>query len=722
MPRVLPGVSVTVSDQSQVILTNNTVLFGAVGRFSQGNSTPVLVTNKQQFTNLFGSYNDTPDTGKPSYVGIANLLNSATGVYVSNVYTSAAKYAGQVVTSANKKSAVSSISDNTSYTFTTYTPTAVTGETVGTPNGVLVAFKMVSIKCPIQPTTVVIHATVNGQVLTFTDNGYGSLVDSTGTILDTSLSYVHYNTGFVYVKFNAGKAPDNSSALTMDYYWYSDSTSGGAVTGEVIGVGNGTSTLTFTGTLANTPIKPGSITLHATISSDRTAVDTPVAFNTNGTGKFVDATTTYYDTTLTNINYETGAYTVVMKAGEFPTGNVTVNYTYESVQMFAMLAKSPQTWANNYGITISNQDYDTNTFYINEYVTKNGTTTFIQSYLVSRDPKGVDGFGNKIYIQDIVNARSNFFVCVNNTSVNYQIIPQNNAIIFYNGGGVDSGVPASQDYATSITQFDSPNYAWDMFMGNGIVDINSLDEIATIVSDNYKFAMVDCQSSPKTSSALVTWANGLGIDEERMAFYAPNAQLSYNGSTVECPASSLVCERFANAVATSGNKFMPPAGVARGTVTVVSLDAYYADADILNLHGANINVIKNIRGYGNVIFSDFTMQSATTATSYINSVLTLNDMINTFKSSLITVNFKVINEITFLELRSLIDGYLSQLALKDGTIEPAYTIICDSTNNTAITKAARQIMCNVIFVFQGLAQNINLQLTYTTDALYATLV
>ena len=427
MPRVLPGVNISISDQSQVILNNNTVLFGAVGEFSQGVSTPTLVTNKQQFTDLFGSYANTPAAGKKSYVGISNLLNSATGVYVSNVYTAAAMYAGQVVNSSNKKTAVSAQANNTSYTFTPYTVAAVTGATLGTQAGSTLIFSYFTADAPIQPSTVTLHATINGQAYSFTDNGKGSFVDSTGILLDTTNSFIHYNSGYAYVKFNTGKAPDNPSTITIDYSHLTTSTT--AITGEIAGVGAG-SALTFDYFLANTPIKPLSITVTATIvATPRTTTDTGVI---NSLGQSALADNTYYDGTASYINYETGAIHIVFKAGEAPTGNITINYTYQGVQMFAMIAMSPQTWGNSYGITISNQNYDDNTFYINEWVTSNGTTSLIQSYHVSRDSNALDGMGNRIYIQEVVTAKSNFWVCLNNTDVNSQIIPQNNANIFYN--------------------------------------------------------------------------------------------------------------------------------------------------------------------------------------------------------------------------------------------------------------------------------------------------
>jgi hypothetical protein len=724
MPRVLPGVDIQVTDKSQVILTNDTVLFASLGQFSRGTSTPTLVTNKDEFEKWFGTYADTASAGKKAYVGISNLLNSATGVYVANVYDSAVRYGGMTVDTSNKKTVLSGATQNTSYTFTTYTETPVTTFTLGAGTGALLFFRKMLVNAPVKPTTATFTATVNGVAYTFTDDGIGGFIDSTGVLLN-STSYIHYNTGYVYILFKAGKFPDNSTNVVMSTYTYYATSAYTPVVAEVIGVGDGVD-LTFSYTIPNTPIKPGTVTVSATIvATPRTATDTNV-IDANGYSALDDATNTYYDETAvtgSRINYATGALELVFKAGQFPATatNITVSYTSQGVQSFALIAKSPQTWSANYGITISagSQDY---TFYVNEYVIESGTTTLLNSYLVSRDSAALDGFGNRIYIEEVINANSDNFVAINNADVHKNIIPLNNSTIFYAGGGVVSGTPGASDYVTSINLFDDVQYSWNVLVGNSREAVTELQAISTVVTNQEKFAMVDCQNSPNTAATLKTWAmTTIALDNERMAFYCPNAKVSYLGQSVPICASALAAERYANTVK-NGQRFMPPAGVERGTVTVVSLDAYYSDANILDLHEANLNVIKSIRGYGNVIFSDFTMQTATTATSYINSVFTLNDMLSTFKSSLITINFKVINEITYLELRSLIDSYMSQLALQDGTIEPTYSITCDSTNNTAQTKALREIHCDVVFVFQGLAQQIKLNLTYTTSALYATLV
>ena len=88
-----------------------------------------------------------------------------------------------------------------------------------------------------------------------------------------------------------------------------------ALTGEVIGAGDGTTTA-FSGTLAHALVRASSITIHYTISStDYTATDDGAG---NISGPSVSGT----------INYTTGAWTLTFTTAPDDATNITADYSY----------------------------------------------------------------------------------------------------------------------------------------------------------------------------------------------------------------------------------------------------------------------------------------------------------------------------------------------------------------------------------------------------------
>ena len=75
------------------------------------------------------------------------------------------------------------------------------------------------------------------------------------------------------------------------------------------------------------------------------------------------------------------------------------------------------------------------------------------------------------------------------------------------------------------------------------------------------------------------------------------------------------------------------------------------------------------------------------------------------------------SQILFLGINSLIDGYLKQLLQYEGTIEPDYIISFARSDDVA--KDAGKVYVDLTIVFQNLAREITLRLTYVNNQLFA---
>jgi len=484
-----------------------------------------------------------------------------------------------------------------------------------------------------------------------------------------------------------------------------------SITNEVSKTGDGsTKTFNYIVTTPGNGLVPNSIIISYKIGATTyTATD-------NGLGQFTGT-----DISSSLITYSTGNISVTFTSAPTNLSNITTSYEYNSLDLFALVAVSKGVWSNNIGITISSVDTLNNNFTIQVWETDTITniTSNVETLTVSRVLGATDGFGKPIYIDNVFANESTRFYAINNTNMDTSIMPAVNIVTQFASGGNSGTTPTSTDYANAINLFNNPNVEFDAFCGAGITDPAVITAIGNLVNETYKVAYIDSISG--TASSVVTYMNTtLNIDNMRLFIYTPFQYTFYNGVQYYTPLSALAATQKAVRVA-NGELFMPPAGIGtdRGSINSTQ-EFYYSQADALTMHEVDVNVCRKIQGYGNVLFTDFTMQKRLSATSYQSSVETLNNMIVQCQNLLLVINFKVINDSTFLQIETLLKGYLDQLATYEGTIEPgSYTI--DFSDNNATTKDAGQILVKIIFVFQNLVRTISLDLVYVSNQLYSTI-
>lgn len=700
MPAIIPGVTATPQDLSDIIRLNTSMIQAMKGEFEKGPDDEPILVNSKTFQNYFGSVANAPD--KQSYISATQMLKEAESIQIINI-TKDAEYGGllihdsvlanpevetsvgdEIVASSGRyigaNSGVFNVKVTTAGAYAGtgevtiyFTPTGESQTTVGTYN-------------PIDATAFALE---NGVLFTLSDGG-----DNTLTLND-EWSVRVISTGTIPFVADEGVTTKESYTFTS------------TITDEGLGTGDG-STLTFSGTLKKYPIVPESMSITYTITTLQTAVDDGKG-NISGTG-----------ISSGSINYETGVWTITYSTAPDDTTAIEVDYTTANY-LAVLIARSKKSWSDNIGIQITSVDTTYNTFKIAEYEkNSDGDEILINTYEVSRDADGENGFGKPIYINDIFENESYLFYAINNTAITNTYISAVTSSIVYSDGGDDGSTPTPAEHATGVQAFNSPSIAFDLFVGAGETEKTVIDEIVTLVNTRYKEAYVDTTSGAYDS--IISWVNTtLNIDAMRLNLYTPNQYMSYNGREYLCPASALAAMKRA-AVVKSGQPFMPPAGIGedRGSINSIRSERYFTDTEIELLHGAEVNVIKYFDSYGHVIFSDFTSQKRLSSTSYQSSVSTLNNMITEFQNALLVLNFKAINNQLFMQLDSLIDGYLKQLIQYNGTIESDYTISFD--RNDDVTKDNGQVLVDVIFIFANLAREIKLKLVYTTNAMYSEVV
>jgi len=785
----IPGINIFKNDQSDIIQLGVSFIVGMVGEFDRCYEDLISVNDINSYKNKLGYIDNAPN--KLSYISGNTILESGEAALYVAAIAKNARYGGLYITDQGLLPfpyGYKSISKNTIKDFEFYQQ--FTDEVLDVGNGIKTSFNKSVLHPTIKVGSASIEYYINNNKYTAIDNGLGVFVGN-----NIASSSINYNTGEITVIFTIPL--DNGENLTITYNQYSDQyykdnliTTIPEYT-SLVGISDG-STLSFSTTVANTPIKPGTAKLLFVVGGVlKNIID-------NGSGSFIDANidsgTINYNTGEIIINYlvapdiETNINIIYNKniliysyitpakpikiesikikytlstvekiatddgdgniVGDGLTGtvnyingiisltftvmpdsltNISIDYVNELKYLAALISRSGKSWSDNLSVVISEISELDNTFKIDCYEDLiGGNTKFVKSFTLSRDINNVDGFGRNQFFEQVINSKSIHFFGKVNAEYENTLLPKTTSNNIYCAGGYDGDSVTDTERVAGLNLFYSDEVDFDDFCGCGSTSKNFIDAVINLVNNKNKQFWMD--GIDGDADEVVLWVNNvLNIDSMNTFCYVPQADVSYNGLDYPCPMSSIALKKRGIMIG-NGKYFMPPAGVGEnyGSINVVRLARYYDEADQLKLNRVGVNVVRKLKGYGNVIYNDLTMQKKLSQTSYINSVITLNKMVNEFANALPVLNLnRVINDDTYTLLRTLIEGFLRQLESNEGTIEPESSeygwVVRIEELNGPEDRDNKEINAEVLFSFQSVLQRINLTLTYMSNQLIAKL-
>ncbi|NIF75204.1 phage tail sheath family protein [Burkholderia sp. Ap-962] len=172
-----------------------------------------------------------------------------------------------------------------------------------------------------------------------------------------------------------------------------------------------------------------------------------------------------------------------------------------------------------------------------------------------------------------------------------------------------------------------------------------------------------------------------------------------SGASVPIPPSGPALGRYANTDSSVG-VWKSPAGVNDGslkTVVMTDLPLTDADQDVLNPDG--INAIRNLIGYGNVIYGARTLAAAGSEWTYVSVRRLFIYVEQSLKQSLQWVVFEPNDQTTWSAVTRDIDAFLTTLWQAGGLFgakaSEAFFVVCDASNNPPETRALGQMYIDI---------------------------
>ncbi len=407
------------------------------------------------------------------------------------------------------------------------------------------------------------------------------------------------------------------------------------------------------------------------------------------------------------------------------TTNEFVQITGED-NLFYVYGANQGAWNNSIGVRITNISETAYTFTIEVYyLDSNGTYQKVESWNVSREHR-VDGFGNQLYLEDVINGYSDYISVADSGDLYaYTILPKAQATTLAMATGADGTDATESQIATGWDEFANPDDVDVRILigaGHGLTVQAAMKTIAEDRKDCIALFDVPLAETSDVTSTTTWRTTTQNYNSSYCALYSPWVKIydQYNGVIVTVPPSGYVASQMAynDYVA---NVWSAPAGMNRGLMNVLSVTPVYTQGNRDTLYTAGVNPLQTFRGAGNVIWGQKTEQTTDSALNRINVRRLLITLEKSISATLQYFVFELNNEATRFRIVGALEQYLDQLsaggAFETSTTDTkGYSIVCDETNNTPATIDRNEMHVDVFVKPVRVAEFIQLQVIITPTA------
>jgi len=403
------------------------------------------------------------------------------------------------------------------------------------------------------------------------------------------------------------------------------------------------------------------------------------------------------------------------------------NYTFPNVNtLFAIIGAEPSANNNSYSVEISaSTSKVSNTFDIDLYY----DDVFVANFNVSLRKTQVDGFGNSVYIENVIKNRQDIRVIVNN-SADLTLLPSYtvSAVNFASG--------------STITSFSAPSTttaAWDYFKQfnkyytNVLVDCSCNDTIGKYVIDIaetnwYQHVFLGApsikQTNPNATESITTFMtttrayrdiNGteLNVNSDHASLYCVWGSITDTDNDVTVwisPASTAAARRAYTNQYISFSQAACGLNRQRG----ISNDFIELEQDVQNyvdiLEEEQINSL-TYTPLGKCIWDERTLQSSSFSnTSFQSHRMFFNTLEENIEQLLLTYVFTDNNESTRNELVLILQDYTNPMV---GVHANEILVKCDADNNPASIINQRKMVVQVGVIPYPKANRITFEFVHT---------
>jgi len=430
--------------------------------------------------------------------------------------------------------------------------------------------------------------------------------------------------------------------------------------------------------------------------SERVAVGDYITISgsTGNDGKYM-VSAKAFDDTNTNLTLSGSlASTVADGAVHLSSLATPENYSFNATEALLITGANQGTWANDIAIKLYTyassplvvKESENNAFMIQVY--KYSTNALLETFICSRDTNAKDGYGNNIYVEDVINGVSNYIKVVDNTALASSTLLKEQTSLLQLDGAIDGASVTDSTMISALQALANKNdVRLKVLMDGGWA--TSAYHLALDTLCKNRQDCVACLSTPYASeiasdyiTAISTYRNTtLNLNSSYSALYTPHVLIAdrFNDRNIYVSPDGYA----ASAIASTASNFeiwFAPAGYRRGTISVSDVRVRFTDGELDSLYDIGVNPIKFKKGKGIAIFGQKTLSSRPSATDRLNVRLLLTTIEPDVAEFLEDFLFEFNDEFTRRLVKSGIDDYMDGIKSRRGVYD--YATVCDSTNNS----------------------------------------
>ncbi len=386
-------------------------------------------------------------------------------------------------------------------------------------------------------------------------------------------------------------------------------------------------------------------------------------------------------------------------------------------QLFMLCAANPGEWNNRIYIEVrpntkplvsSPDEYydDLRAFWIDVWLDYKGPRQPKDESFLVRRVQEVDGFGNQLYIEDVINNQSKY-IRVRNNTIAPEIKLTESCHVFLNGGTNGGRVAMGQMLRGWDLYRDPEHINVNILIQGGappgMLDVQDIADIQRRMADIARgrmdaIAVLDIPSArQETAEAIAYRAGDLNLDTSYAAMYTPDVRIldKFNDMHVWVPPSGFMAAAYAYTDEVAQIWFAP-AGMIRGALNVVEARHIYNQGHRDALTDSQINAIRFFpNGAGFKIWGSDTLQTMPSALSNV-SVRRLMSMIEkAIGSADLYSVFDPNDQLLRSKIRIIIERYLQPIADAGGLYW--FGVVCNETNNPPSVIASGTLIVDAYF-------------------------
>lgn len=307
----------------------------------------------------------------------------------------------------------------------------------------------------------------------------------------------------------------------------------------------------------------------------------------------------------------------------------------------------------------------------------------LESYKVTLGDK-LDGFGQQMRIEDVVNSQSALFRVINNSSL---------AASLPTIKSIAKTALATGDSGAAITDSDIIK-GWDLFSDvekvyvriliNGGYTTSAVQKrmVAIAEARQDSIAFLDTPANKQKATDAVDYRNNvLNVNSNRAALFAQDLYIqdSYNGRQLYVPPSGHMAALAAKCAFVAA-PWYPMAGLTRGLLNVLGVRFKYDEGERELLKTAQINYVRDFPGQGIALFEQVTLQSKQSALSWISVRLLMDEIQLACRKYLLASDHELNDDFLRRQIVQGLTSFLQDIQNRRGL--QRFLVVADSRNNT----------------------------------------